>query len=280
MRAEQVFQVNRGLYEVSPPVNEGLRRCTAALLTAGEGAVLSHRSAAKLHRLWGIDGFPVELTVPRRLASSPLPLTVHRGTVPPSELERVHHLPVTSMVRTVTDLAPWLDIAGLAGLVESARRRQREFIPRLGARVAQVRPREAQQRLEWVLADTGRRPRPMDSMFEIQFWHRWLTTGLPAPVPQWEVQDPAGRRFYVDFAWPEAKVALETQGYGTRQTSDSFDKDSRRTGRLIALGWIVIPISYAFFRRDFLGVLTVVREALRQRRYPGPASFASTKLKG
>jgi len=266
VRRNAILQLERGVYEVTPPEDADLRRYRVGLLLVGDDAVLSHRSAARLHGLWGIDGWPIELTTPRRIVRS-VPMRVYRGEVAAEERSVVQRLPVTGLIRTVTDLVPHLDPVSLAGLIESARHKQRNFTELLQSRVEELDlPLGLPNLLQWVIDDAKARPRPMDSMFEIQFWHRWLYTGLPMPVPQFEVRYPQGGRSFIDFAWPQFKVAVETQGYAIRDTPDSFDHDSERTARLTALGWVVIPVSYKVFRNSFIQVMNAVREAVLARR--------------
>jgi len=56
----------------------------AAVLAGGEGAVLSHRSAAALHGLRPTAGARADVTVARAVRSRPA-LDVHRGQLPADE---------------------------------------------------------------------------------------------------------------------------------------------------------------------------------------------------
>src|SRR5687767_4441856 len=75
VRSGAVVSLHRGLYELAAPADREARELRSALLLGGEGAVFSHRTAAQLHKLWGIDGFPREITVPRRVRVSAPGLT-------------------------------------------------------------------------------------------------------------------------------------------------------------------------------------------------------------
>ncbi len=256
--ARSLPQLERGLYQLQVPQGAQHRDLQAALLGCGERAVVSHRAAARLHRFWGVDGFPVEVTVPRRLLP-PLTVTAHRGAVPLTDQCEVAGMPVTTPLRTLLDLSPIVDPVTLAAMLESARRKDKSLVAALRTRVPPDRA--------WttLLNDCEQRTRPMDSPFEIQFWHRWPYTGLPSPRPQFEVRDRQGRMF-IDFAWPEEKVAVETQGYETRHSQGSFDYDARRSARLHELGWTVIAVTYAMFQDDlFGGVMRSVARALGGR---------------
>ena len=62
---------------------------------------------------------------------------------------------------------------------------------------------------------------------------------LPAPVPQFWVKV-AGRRYRLDFAYPEVKLAIEVDGFDPHNTRTAFDKDRARANDLVAAGWTVL----------------------------------------
>jgi very-short-patch-repair endonuclease len=69
-----------------------------------------------------------------------------------------------------------------------------------------------------------------------------LDGGLPAPVLQHEVVDANGRRWRLDFAWPERRVALEYDGVAWHSGAEAFFRDRRRYATLQELGWVVVSI--------------------------------------
>lgn len=83
--------------------------------------VLSHRTAAKMHRLGDLDADVVELTATRRIRLSLPDVTVHRGHLSRADWQIVDQLPVTTPVRTIGDLAAAATDAGhLASVVRDA----------------------------------------------------------------------------------------------------------------------------------------------------------------
>lgn len=58
-------------------------------------------------------------------------------------------------------------------------------------------------------------------------------------MAQYEVRDARGFVACVDFAWPEARVAVEQDGWWHGQPQN-VPKDRRRLNRLTAAGWTVI----------------------------------------
>ncbi|HEU4975567.1 MAG TPA: hypothetical protein VFT50_10800 [Baekduia sp.] len=100
-----------------------IHRCAAAVHACGDGAVVSHRSAAQL---WGLlpDGGDVELTVPDgRAAPRRAGVIVHRATdLAPSARTIEHGIPVTTIARTLFDLAGNVPAHQLRRAVERAQR--------------------------------------------------------------------------------------------------------------------------------------------------------------
>jgi hypothetical protein len=66
--------------------------------------------------------------------------------------------------------------------------------------------------------------------------------GLPTPVLQHVVVDLSGRRWRLDFAWPQLRVGAEYDGVDWHSGPDAFVRDRRRSAALQELGWVVVPI--------------------------------------
>ncbi|MCZ4589167.1 type IV toxin-antitoxin system AbiEi family antitoxin domain-containing protein [Rhodococcus opacus] len=83
--------------------------------------VLSHRTAAALHRLGDLDADVVELTAMRRIRLSLPAVVVHRGVLSREDWQLVDGLPVTTPARTIADLAAaGTDAGHLASVVRDA----------------------------------------------------------------------------------------------------------------------------------------------------------------
>lgn len=80
--------------------------------------VLSHRTAARLHQLGDVDADEVELTATRRIRLSIPDLRIHRGTLTRDDWQSIDGLAVTTVARTISDLAAEaLDSGHLAAIV-------------------------------------------------------------------------------------------------------------------------------------------------------------------
>ena len=70
----------------------------------------------------------------------------------------------------------------------------------------------------------------------------------------------------VDLAYPEARLAIEVDGYRHHSGRRAFDRDRERDNELKALGWQVIRITHRLIR-DPSGFIEVVRTYLDDRLF-------------
>jgi Protein of unknown function (DUF559)/Transcriptional regulator, AbiEi antitoxin len=213
-RKGQLHRVHRGVYAVGHRALSLHGRFMAAVLACGEGAVLSHGSAAVL---WGLlrplDG-PVHVSIPsRRGAGSRGGIQVHRcpslaRAQHPPLLTRRHRIPVTTVPRTIHDLRGSLP-------------------PRLVRRA--IRQAEhAGYRLDGVESDGTR------SDLETAFLGLCRRFGLPPP----EVNVKLGS-WEVDFLWRAQRLVVEVDTFTYHRGSVAFEDDHARDLDLSARGYAV-----------------------------------------
>ena len=65
---------------------------------------------------------------------------------------------------------------------------------------------------------------------------------LPAPTQQHWVRF-GSDKFRLDLAYPEAKLAIEYDGWDTHKTRTAFDADRRRDRILQVNGWVVLRLT-------------------------------------
>ena len=66
--------------------------------------------------------------------------------------------------------------------------------------------------------------------------------GLPTPALQYEIVDRSGRRWRLDFAWPDRRVAVEYDGFDWHSDPDTFRKDRQKRAALQENGWSLVSI--------------------------------------
>jgi very-short-patch-repair endonuclease len=85
---------------------------------------------------------------------------------------------------------------------------------------------------------------PTESELETRFAQLVQATGLPEPVRQHVVLDADRFVARVDFAYPEARTAIELDGFSTHGNQGAFIADRRRQNSLVALGWTVLRFTW------------------------------------
>jgi hypothetical protein len=87
-------------------------------------------------------------------------------------------------------------------------------------------------------------------------------TGAPDPIPDLEVLV-GGQRRVIDFAWPDAMVALEFDGFVPHTTRRVFDDDRERQNLLVDAGWRIYRVTATLLRRRPDAALAPLLRALQ-----------------
>ncbi|MGH9076758.1 MAG: type IV toxin-antitoxin system AbiEi family antitoxin domain-containing protein [Acidimicrobiales bacterium] len=212
-------------------------RLWQGLLLAGDGAVLSHRSAAALCGLDGVEAGSVDVSVsdnrrPRRVA-------LHRlaGLAAPDR-QHCDGFPVTGVGRTLADVGLLLDEDTVERAVECALRRHVVALDELWSRSTSGRPgHRGPARLRAVLERRPAGAAPTESDAETRFVQLVRRCGLEDPVRQ-HVLLIDGKRIRVDFAWVRIRLAVEVDGAATHAGPEALGRDLRRQNKLVR-GWLV-----------------------------------------
>jgi hypothetical protein len=218
----------------------------AAVLAAGRLAWASHRTAARLHGLRVPAPSAIDvLTLPsRRLQLAGV--AQHRNrSVLMAEMSRAGVVPATGIAKTLVDCTPWLPGRRLMEAVDDARRRGLVTMEEVEAaharldrgrltgrhRVVPLRPVVADRH------DAGGSERELDVLRTLR------RAGLPLPEQQHPV-DVAGRRRYLDYAYPQPMIYIEFLGFAEHGLIRStFDDDKDREAELGLLGWLGLPVT-------------------------------------
>lgn len=218
VRIGRLHRKARGVYSVGSPNLTRYGRWMVAIKRCGLGTVLSHLSAAVLWGLWDREPKQISLTVPRR--RNPRVKGVTRRDLPARHVTRHHGIPVTSVVRTIIDLATILtreeleDVIGRADaknlLRADALREQLERESGLGVRVL----KEILDRDRFVLSH---------SALERLFIPLAREAGLPKPQSQRQLG-----RARVDFFWPELNLVVECDSLRYHRTTQQQAEDAAR----------------------------------------------------
>jgi very-short-patch-repair endonuclease len=247
-RAGRLHPVHRGVHAVGHARLSDRGRWMAAVLACGEGAVLSHLSAAEL---WGIhrhvrrlsdsDGRgevpDVHVTIPSTAGIRKRNgIALHRSsTLVARHCTLREGIPVTTPARTLTDIRPLLSPARF-----SAAHREAEFL---------------QLPLEEELDSDRARTDLEQAMLALCRRHR-----LPQPEVNVKID-----RHEVDFLWRDARLIVEVDGWESHRTRSAFEEDRARDARLAVLGYEVVRFTWRQVTDQRRQVAETIRALLRAR---------------
>jgi hypothetical protein len=253
----QLHREHRSVYAVGHSAPTPLAAETAAVLACGENAVLSHRTAAVIHRLIPHGDNEIHVTIRGRHGPRPTGVHVHRTrTLNRAEVAVVEQLPVTSPLRTIFDLAGTADLATTERAVEEAITQHMVTESALRAQATDARGRRAATRITAIL-DAYDEPGITKSKAERRF-RRLLRAGeLPPPRTNFPFHGHS-----LDCYWPDLGVVVEVQGYKFHSSRKKFEHDTRKAAKLAAAGLSVSYVTWLQMENEPFAVVARTAQAL------------------
>jgi len=242
----------------------------AAVLASGPDAVLSHWSAAALWMIRPNSRWVIDVTTPHKSRTWD-GIRRHHKTLPPDEVTVEEGIPVTSVPRTVLDLAatePLDMVENLIREMEFRRLWDRLSLPDLIERYPGRRGvRKVQRALDRLEEDpAGRKRSPLEERFS-PFLRRHR---LPLPRYNDWILLSNGKRYQVDCHWPGTNQIVELDGWQGHGTKSAFHDDRARDRRLEVAGYSVTHITWSHLDVEPAAVAADLRALLAQ---PAPASL-------
>jgi len=237
-------------------------RAALAALLALPGSVMSHGSAARLHRF---DPFPtsdaVTVSAPVSAHHDLAGVDVRRSRcLPAAHITEVDGLAVTTRARTLVDLAAEISDGRLQHLIEEELGRRRTTWDELVATRATMsaRGRAGLGRLRRVMAKIEGKP-PTESELERRYLRLLEAAGVTAPQMQamapWADVEP-GR---VDGMYVEAKAIVELDGRAFHVRASAIERDHRRDQLALVRGYATARFTYQQITSDPRHVVEVSR---------------------
>ena len=230
VRSGRLLTLHRGVYSVGYISPSPYARMMAAVLACGPGSAISHLSAASL---WEIAECPPNrVDVTATYDHSRGGIVFHRSRrLNADDVTRRHNIPVTTLARTIIDLASMLDTRALARALNEARIRH-------GLRdEALQRSLPGRKGIAHLRSLIERNDAPTRSALEDRFLELVTRHNLPRPEVNQRV---AG--YEVDMLWREARLIVELDGRRYHHTR--FEQDRERDAELIAAGYRVVRITW------------------------------------
>jgi very-short-patch-repair endonuclease len=209
----------------------------AAVLASGDGALLSHRSAAALWGLRPPGGTLIEVSVGGDWARTPGDgIKAYRSTIAVPAFATTHDgVPVTTVAWTLLDLAAVVRAPQLRRAAEAAEQLELFDLREITLALAADPGRPGSRKLLALLADmkdhgvTRTRSDVEAALLQLCLDH-------DLPRPQVNRYD-NGRE--VDFRWPAQRLIVEVDGWQFHRSRRAFVTDRARDRAAVATGWRV-----------------------------------------
>ncbi len=241
----RLHRIHRGVYAVGHRLLTREGRWRAATLACPE-AVLSDGDAAAVWDLRPPSEQPVvHVTLATRAGRKQRDgMRIHRRAL--ADDERVQHrgLPVTTVARTILDLAETLRPPALARAIERADALALFDLRALDQTLVRHPNRRSARNLAAVL-QTYRDATCTRSDLEAVFLALCDDNGLPRPTTNTLVQ---GKE--VDFLWRAQRLVVETDGHRDHATRAAFERDRARDATLTVAGYRVVRFTHRQVTRE------------------------------
>lgn len=242
VKARWLRPIHRGVYVIDPMAGAHTR-AMAAVLAAGPGAVLSHRSAAVEWRLIPDLGgaVTVEVTVPHgRDGGRHRPrIRAHRvSSLASDEVAKLNGMAITSASRTLLDIASIVRYREVEQAVARAESQGLTSHAKLMALLARHPRWPGRGALRAILGEESG-PALTRSKAEERFLALVRKARMPEPEVNVKTQG-----YEVDFYWRENRLVVEIDGRAYHSSARSFQRDRDRDGVLVAAGLRVMRVTW------------------------------------
>lgn len=247
VRTGRLHRVFRGVYAVGHSNVGEYGRLRAAILACGDGAVISHRSAAALLKLLDKGPAVIDVIPPGERGRGIDGIRFHRVRAPRlEETGTVDGIPCTSPARTLVDLAGTVGDWTLRSAFERAAQRRMLDIPAIEA-AADPGRRGVRSLLalvdEWRSAAPIAKKGRLKSPLEAKVLPLLVRRNLPTPLLNAPVAIENGR-IEVDFLWPDHRFVVEADSRDFHSTPVAFERDRWRDRELMRAGYATLRVTH------------------------------------
>jgi predicted transcriptional regulator of viral defense system len=266
LESGRLLTLHRGVYALGHLRLSRRGRWLAAVLACGPTAVLSHASAAAL---WGFARprrGPVDVIVPSgRGRSGHAGIFMHEGRPRATERGPVDAIPVTTVPRTLLDLAEAVDQEALRRAFEEADRLRILEMGELEAVCARSPGRRALRPIRRMI-DSASAPGQTRSPLEDRVLALCRQHGLPLPSTNVLL---LGHE--VDALWPSHRLVVEADGYEFHRHRAAFERDRARDATRQVEGYRVVRLTHRRLDREPAKVAAELRRLLNSDSRDGRA---------
>ncbi|MHA6796593.1 DUF559 domain-containing protein [Pseudonocardia bannensis] len=210
-------------------------RVRAAVLWAGERAVLSGVAAAWWHGMAERAPLVVGVTVSRRRCPGPRPgVAVRRRELDPADRDERRGVVLTARPLTVLEAA--VELGGTGGeFLDRALQRWVRFPAVYAAYCRNLGAHGSATAGKLLVAAADRSASVAERLLARQL--------RAAGITGWRAGHEAGG-FVIDIAFPAARVAIEVDGWAWHMDTERAGRDRRRQNALVRQGWTVLRYTW------------------------------------
>lgn len=257
---DRLFPLLPGVFAVghSAPIELGVE--TAAVLAAGDDAVLGSWSAA---HLWGLvpaslgDDL-IHVVTPGRRGPSLPGVQIHRSRILEAKDVRIRsRLPVLSPARALLDTAELVTDRQLELAFDRAIVDRIVSIGQIAELLGRTRGRRGGPLLRAQLHRQTDGPTLTRSQAEERLLDLVRRADLPPPRVNSRI-----RGYEVDFYWPNVQFAIEVDGFRFHSTRRAFEKDRRKDQALSGAGVRTMRVTWRQIEDEPLAVVARMAEGM------------------
>lgn len=256
----RLHRLHFGVYAVGHTKLSVRGRWMGAVLACGPDAALSHRDGGALWRIRRDSRFLIDVTAPGRSRHARPGIAIHRPRrFEPDECTTVDGIPVTTVARTLIDLAAVVPYSQLVrAWDEAVRLRVFDFDDLVRVR-SRFKARGGLRHVDLLIAEARPLPPMTRSELEVLALELFRAAGFPEPAVNVYLPE---ARAEVDFLFRDQRVVVEVDGGAYHRTDRQRDEDNARDARLQLARYTVIRVSDRRLNHDPEGVIADVAAAL------------------
>jgi predicted transcriptional regulator of viral defense system len=240
-----LVRIHGGVFAVGHAVLRRQGFWMAAVLACGEGSVLSHRTAAAACGLREGDPAKPDVTLAGSRGRRKPGIVAHTGRLAANDVTDVEGIPVTTVARTLLDLAEVVRIRELRRAVIRAEELRIFDLRAVDEVLARANGRRGTKALLAVLDDLVGRPGGSKEELEALALDLIRASGLPLPAVNTLVGD-----YEADLLWRDQRLVVELDSWKHHGTRAGFERDRRRDADLQLAGYRVLRLTWRQITRE------------------------------
>lgn len=257
-----------GVYGLAGNAPSFAQRCWIGWLGVGPGAIISHEAAAEVHGVPNVVRDRVTLITPHSNHCRIPGAFVHQiSDVAPDQRTAVEGLPVTTVARTIVDLASVVQVSRLRHIVEDSKHARLTTYPAVGECLTSVarRGKPGVRQLTRVLDDLSGTKALTQSRLEAALVELLVRAGVTPFTLQFSHPGRLFTNGCVDVSFQAAKLVVEADGRAWHTRIKDLKRDHDRDAEAARAGWQTLRLLYEHVVGDPEGTAALMIDVLQTR---------------